>query len=71
MSTITPHITAQLSVMATRGMSVGQMAAGLGLGPAVVESELRWLRLTAGKAPEREAMGTTSPSSRVGTVVSS
>ena len=68
---LTPHITAQLSVMANRGMSVGQMAAGLGLSPDVVESELRWLRLTTGKAPEREARGTTSPSSRVGTVVSS
>jgi predicted transcriptional regulator len=71
MPTITPHITAQLSVMANRGMSVGQMASRLGLSPAMVESELRWLKLTAGKAPEREAMGTTSPSSRVGTVVSS
>jgi hypothetical protein len=40
--------------MAARGLTVEQMAARLGLSPAVVEAELRWLRLAAGKAPERE-----------------
>ena len=54
MPALTPHITAQLSVMAARGMSVEQMAAGLGLSPAAVEAELRWLKLTAGKAREQE-----------------
>jgi hypothetical protein len=50
---LTPHITAQLTVMAGRGFSVEQMASRLGLSPAAVEAELRWLRLTAGKAPEQ------------------
>jgi hypothetical protein len=54
MPALTPHITAQLSVMAARGMSVEQMASGLGLSPAAVEAELRWLKLTAGKAREPE-----------------
>src|SRR5829696_7569233 len=54
MPTITPHITAQLSVMAARGMSVGQMASGLGLSPAAVEAELRWLKLAPGKASAQE-----------------
>ena len=54
MPALTPHITAQLSVMAARGMSVEQMASGLGLSPAAVEAELRWLKLTAGKAREQE-----------------
>jgi hypothetical protein len=52
---LTPHITAQLTVMAGRGFSVEQMASRLGLTPAVVEAELRWLRLTAGKAPEQRS----------------
>jgi hypothetical protein len=52
---LTPHLTAQLTVMAGRGMSLEQMAARLGLTPAVVEAELRWLGLAAGKAPGREA----------------
>jgi len=51
---LTPHITAQLTVMAGRAFSVEQMATGLGLSPAAVEAELRWLKLAAGKAPERE-----------------
>src|ERR687894_716354 len=54
MPALTPHITAQLSVMAARGMSVEQMASGLGLSPAAVEAELRWLKLTPGKAPTQE-----------------
>ena len=52
---LTPHITAQLTVMAGRGFSVEQMATGLGLSPAAVETELRWLKLTAGKAQEPRA----------------
>ena len=55
MPALTPHITAQLSVMAARGLTAEQIAARLGLSPAVVEAELRWLKLAAGKAPEREA----------------
>jgi hypothetical protein len=55
MPALTPHITAQLSVMANRGVSVEQIAARLGLSPAVVEAELRWLKLAAGKAQEQEA----------------
>jgi hypothetical protein len=51
MPALTPHITAQLSIMAGRGMSVEQMAAGLGLSPAEVETELRWLGLAAVRAP--------------------
>jgi hypothetical protein len=54
---LTPHITAQLTVMAGRGFSVEQMASRLGLSPAAVEAELRWLRLTAGKAPEQGSRG--------------
>jgi hypothetical protein len=54
---LTPHLTAQLTVMAGRGFSVEQMAARLGLTPAAVEAELRWLRLTAGKAPEQGSWG--------------
>ena len=40
--------------MAARGMSVEQMAAGLGLSPAAVEAELRWLKLAPGKASAQE-----------------
>ena len=39
--------------MAARGLTVEQMASRLGLSPAAVEAELRWLRLAAGKAPEQ------------------
>jgi predicted transcriptional regulator len=71
MSTVVAHVQAQISVMAARGLAAERIASLLRLSPAMVESELRWLKPAAGKAPEREAMGTTSPSSRVGTVVSS
>jgi len=54
MPTVTPHITAQLSVMANRGVSVEQIAARLGLSPAVVEAELRWLKLAPAKASAQE-----------------
>jgi hypothetical protein len=54
MPALTPHITAQLSMMAARGASVERMASGLGLSPAEVEAELRWLKLTAGEAPEQK-----------------
>lgn len=54
MPALTPHITAQLSVMAARGMSVEQMASGLGLSPAAVEAELRWLKLAPGKVSAQE-----------------
>ena len=71
MSTVAAHLQAQISVMAARGLAAERIASLLRLSPAMVESELRWLKLTAGKAPERETMETTSPSSRVGTIVSS
>ncbi len=54
MPTLTPHVAAQLSVMAARGLSVERMAAHLGLSPAVVEAELRWLKLTPGKVSAQE-----------------
>ena len=37
MPALTPHAAAQLAMMAARGMSVEQIAAGLGLSPAAVE----------------------------------
>ena len=52
---LTPHVTAQLTIMAGRGFGVEQMASRLGLSPAAVEAELRWLKLTAGKAQEPRA----------------